>query len=123
MSVSFPFFLSLVDSKDAWVRDLCCGPEKGEGWKSSFSRHFNNWELEEVERFLSHIEREAVVNELEDKLKWEKTKKSVYSVKSLYLTLRPRAIDPFPWTLVWKTCFRRYEDIFFSLGKLFEEIF
>ena len=93
----------MADCKDAWVRDLWSGPEGGEGWKPVFTRPFNDWELLEVESFRSCIERVSVVNEMEDMLKWEETKTDVFLVKSLYLVLRSRPVESFPWLGVWKT--------------------
>ena len=87
----------MVDCKDAWVRDLWSGPVEGEGWKPVFTRPFNDWELPEVERFLSCIERVFVVNEMEDMLKCEETKNGIFSVKSMYLALRSRPVESFLW--------------------------
>ena len=78
LKVSFPTLFSMAYCKDAWVRDLWSDPEEGEGWKQIFTRPFNDWELLEVDSFLSCIERVSVVNELEDKLKWEETKGGVF---------------------------------------------
>ena len=82
--------------KDAWVRDLWSGPDEGEGWKPVFTRPFNDWELQEVGRFLSCIERFSVVSKVEDKLKWEETKDGVFSVKSMYLALSSIPYGVFP---------------------------
>lgn len=43
-----------------------------------FTKTLNDWELEEVERFLASIVRVSMVNEVVDKLKWEETKDGVF---------------------------------------------
>ena len=43
-----------------------------------------------------------MVSELEDNLKWEETKDGFLSVKSMYLALRSRPTESFPWLGVWK---------------------
>ena len=52
---AFPSLYDLVVSKDAWVAD--CWDSTGEegGWNPCFLRPFNDWEMEEVERFISTI--------------------------------------------------------------------
>lgn len=54
------------------------GPKEGEGLKPLFSRPFIDWKVEEVDRCLSLIERESMVDEFEDKMKWEKDKDGVF---------------------------------------------
>lgn len=89
LKVFFPSLFSIDASKDAWVNELWRGPEAGRVEAPIFTRHFNDWEVEEAERFLAHIERVFVANEVEDKLKWEETV--------------PKTVEHFPWTLVWKS--------------------
>ena len=33
----------------------------GEGWNPLFTRHFNEWEVEEAQRLLSHLGLEAMI--------------------------------------------------------------
>ncbi|KAL6314646.1 hypothetical protein AAG906_026990 [Vitis piasezkii] len=75
---SFPSLYALADSKDAWVTD--CWDSLGEegGWNPYFCRSFNDWEVEAVERFLSTLQGESV--------------------------LEPRIAVPFPWNIIWSPC-------------------
>ena len=41
--------------------------EEGEGWHPLFTRPFNNWELEDVERLLAQLGQKILVDEEEDK--------------------------------------------------------
>ena len=70
--------------------------------EATFTIPFNDWELQEVGRFLSCIKRFFVVNELEDKLKWEETTDGVFPVKSMYLALSSIPLESFPWLGLWK---------------------
>lgn len=77
-----PLFLhwswkAIAAAKDAWVKEVWCGPEEGEGWKLIFIRPFNNWEMEEVEKFLACIDKFSIVNDVEDKLHWKKPRKTL----------------------------------------------
>ena len=71
---SFPSLYALADSKDAWVTD--CWDSLGEegGWNPYFCRSFNDWEVEAVERFLSTLQGERLVIDLEDRVLWKETK-------------------------------------------------
>ena len=59
--------------------------------------------MEEVQRLLSHIGQEGVVDEVEDKIFRMDTKDGFFSVKSIYKALQPRSIEPFPWRMVGKS--------------------
>ena len=71
---SFPSLYALADSKDAWVTD--CWDSLGEegGWNPYFCRSFNDWEVEAVERFLSTLQGERLVIDLEDRVLWKEIK-------------------------------------------------
>ncbi|RVX16348.1 hypothetical protein CK203_014595 [Vitis vinifera] len=68
---AFPSLFALVDSKDAWVAD--CWDYLGEegGWNPRFSRSFNDWEVEAVERLLSTLQGKSLAAGLEDRVMWK----------------------------------------------------
>ena len=65
---SFPSLFSISLSKDAWVSDVWNPDSDGEGWTPLFSRAFNDWEIEMVERFMLKIQAFRVQREDEDRV-------------------------------------------------------
>ena len=116
----FPSLFDLAVSKDAWVAD--CWDSMGEegGWTPCFLRPFNDWEVEEVERFLSSIQGKRLDADVEDRMLWKETKNEIFTVKSLYNSLDHSCAVPFPWSIIWSP------DVptkvgFFCLGSFMEE--
>ena len=60
-----------------------------------FRRPFQDWELEEVNRFLVHISA-VKVQEGEDSLVWKIERKGKFSVKSYYRSLKDENSPLFP---------------------------
>ncbi|RVW88462.1 putative ribonuclease H protein [Vitis vinifera] len=98
---AFPSLFDLAVSKDAWVAD--CWDSMGEegGWTPCFLRPFNDWEVEEVERFLSTIQGKRLNADVEDRMVWKETKNEIFIVKSLYNSLDHSCAVPFPWSIIW----------------------
>ena len=55
-----------------------------------FKRHFNDWEMEVVQNFLSIMNSRSCHPQLRDKLWWKETKSGSYSVKSCFDLLEGR---------------------------------
>ena len=53
----FPFLFALAISKEVRVKDVW---NPSVVWSPSFSRHFNNWEVDYVERFLLSLHEKSV---------------------------------------------------------------
>ena len=87
---SFPSLFSISLAKDAWVSDVWNPDGVGDGWTPLFSRAFNDWEIEMVERFMLKIQAFRVQREDEDKVVWTTSKSGAFSVKSLYSILEPQ---------------------------------
>ncbi|RVX06525.1 hypothetical protein CK203_023744 [Vitis vinifera] len=86
--MSFPSLLGLPDSKkvcgDIWNSSV----ERGKGgWNPSFSKPFNNWEVDCVENFLVCLHGKRVYKDAEDRVLWIETKSSKFIVKYLYNAL------------------------------------
>ena len=98
---SFPSLYAFASSKKAWVEEFW-DTSGGEGaWSPRFSKPFNDWEVEEVERLLLTI-RGARLNPLmEDRMMWKVNSNGIFSVKSLYNDLSPRRAGLFPHGLIW----------------------
>ena len=81
---SFPFLFTISLSKEAWVADVWNLDGDGGGWTPLFSRAFNDWEVELVERFLQKIQAFRVYKDVEDRVIWTTSRCGTFSVKSLY---------------------------------------
>ena len=73
-------------------------------WRPRFSRPFNDWEVEEVERLLLTIQGRRLNLNLEDRVLWKETKDGIFSVKSLYSALVSRSVVQFPNSIIWSPC-------------------
>ncbi|RVW93513.1 putative ribonuclease H protein [Vitis vinifera] len=101
---SFPFLYAFASSKEAWVVEFW-DPSGEEGvWSPRFSRPFNDWEVEEVERLLLTIRGRRLIPLLEDRMLWKETSNGIFSVKSLYNDLASRRVDQFPNGMIWSPC-------------------
>ncbi|RVW57962.1 hypothetical protein CK203_114398 [Vitis vinifera] len=78
------------------------GGEVG-SWNPLFSRHFNDWEMEEVEGLLRKLHPLVLNRDVEDVLSWKNSKKGSFSVRSLY-------------------CSSQKPLVSFFLGVLFEDL-
>ena len=56
LSHSFPSLYALVTSKEAWVVEVWDATGEDGGWNPRFSRRFNDWEMEMVERFIFSLQ-------------------------------------------------------------------
>ena len=83
---------------DVWDNSRDAG-----GWSPHFSRMFNDWKLEEVERFLLILHIKKVLYTLEDKLFLREAKGGLFSVKFAYQYLSDLEAHPFPSNLIWNS--------------------
>ncbi|RVW12312.1 Transposon TX1 uncharacterized 149 kDa protein [Vitis vinifera] len=74
---------------------------RGGGWNPYFSRAFNDWEVEEAERFLERLHGKRVHRDVDDMVFWTETKSGKFSVKSLYLALEVGCPSLFPSSCIW----------------------
>ena len=82
----------VVGSKGATVADLWeISGSKG-GWNFKFKRHFNDWEMEVVQNFMSIMNSRSYRPQLSDKLCWKETNSGSYSVKSYFNLLEGRRL-------------------------------
>ncbi|RVW54124.1 hypothetical protein CK203_092198 [Vitis vinifera] len=56
-----------VVCKDAWMKDVWSSTNGGRSWSLQFSRPFNDWEVDEVHRFLLGLNGKSVLRDVEDK--------------------------------------------------------
>ncbi|RVW40104.1 hypothetical protein CK203_081942 [Vitis vinifera] len=92
---SFPSLYAFVAFKEAWLVELWDSSREEGVWSPTFSRPFNDWEVEEVERLLLTIQGRRLNPNLEDRVLWKETKDGIFSVKSLYSALVSRSVVQF----------------------------
>ncbi|RVX05596.1 hypothetical protein CK203_027274 [Vitis vinifera] len=100
---SFPSLYVLTANKEAWVSDLWAGSASGDlggSWNPRFTRHFNNWELYEVEGLLRRLCEERVMLD-EDTVRWSMSNDGNFLVKSLYKVLELDSLVCFPVKIIW----------------------
>ena len=88
--------------EEAWVAEGWDGSLEASGWALGFARSFNDWELEEVERFLSRLQRKRL-QDFEDCVVWVGAKDGSFAVKQLYGELESRRGMVFPSKVIWNT--------------------
>ncbi|RVW96549.1 hypothetical protein CK203_020432 [Vitis vinifera] len=89
--------------KDQWVFDAWEEDREVGSWNPLFSRHFNDWEMEEVEGLLRKLHPLVLNRDVEDVLSWMYSKNDSFSVRSLYRSLTKASNDPFPWSIIWRS--------------------
>ena len=103
LCMTFPSLFALTIEKEAWVADIWDPLVEGGrgGWNPCFLRAFNDWEIEEAERFMERIQSKRVFEDVEDAVSWTETKSSKFSVKSLYIALEAGGSSLFPSSFIW----------------------
>ena len=76
---------------------------KGGELEPSFTRRFNDWELDEVENLLGRLCGERVMLDEEDRVRWLVSKDGNFSVKSLYKVLESDSSVCFPMKKIWNS--------------------
>ncbi|RVX20512.1 Transposon TX1 uncharacterized 149 kDa protein [Vitis vinifera] len=98
---SFPSLYAFASSKEAWVKEFWDSSGVEGAWSPRFSRPFNDWEVEEVERLLLTIRGARLSPLMEDRMMWKVTSNGSFSVKSLYNDLSSRRAGLFPHGVIW----------------------
>ena len=118
---SFPPLYALAAFKKAWLVELWDSTGEEKGWSPRFSRPFNDWEVEEVERLFVTIQGRRLNSNLEDKVLWKETKDGIFSLKSLCSALDSRSDVQFPKSIIWSPCVHTKVGFFYweaSWGKV-----
>ena len=97
---AFPALFNLTAHKDVRVADVWDSAREDESWSLVFLRPFNDWGVEEVERFLHflHILHNKKIRLFqEDRLLLKETMTNGFSVRHMYRKLRYSLLTDFPW--------------------------
>ena len=101
LSLMFPNLFRLTAQKNAKAADLW-NWEGGEGgWNPVFLRSFNDWEMEEVDRFLQTLCRKQINPLMEDKILFKGSRNDGFSVKIMYRVLDCSPQVEFPSRSIW----------------------
>ncbi|RVW37057.1 Translation initiation factor IF-2, chloroplastic [Vitis vinifera] len=91
----------LANEREAlWNQVIRGSMEKLEG-DGARGKAFNDWEVEEAERFMERIQSKRVIEDVEDTVSWTETKSGKFSVKSLYIALEAGGSSLFPLSFIW----------------------
>ena len=101
LSLTFPNLFRLTAQKDARVADLWNWDSEEGGWNPTFLRSFNDWEMEEVDRFLQVLHSKQIKHFMEDKILFKGSRNNGFSVKSMYSVLDCSPQVDFPYRSIW----------------------
>ena len=98
---AFPTLFNLVAHKDARVAEVWDSSRVDGGWSPVFERPFNDWEMEEVERFLLILHNKKIRPSQEDCLILKETRPDGFAVKLMYRKLMHSPPTDFLWHSIW----------------------
>ena len=81
MCNTFPTLFNLAAHKEAKVADGWDSSREERGWSPVFLRPFNDWEVEEVERFLHFLHNRKIRPLQEDRLLLKESMSDGFSVR------------------------------------------
>ena len=101
----YPTLYALANSKRATVKEVWDTSSREGGWNVRFFRPFNDWEMEEAQRFINLISSRKIVQRERDKIFWKVDKRGQYSIRACYRQLEGGVLNSrFPIGLIWNSC-------------------
>ena len=107
----------LATNKEILVANVWESSGEDGGWSPCFSRPFNDWEVEDIQRFLQAIQVKSVHPNQEDLMLLKETKDGTFSVKWFNEVLNHSVTILFPHGIIWNTWIPTNVG-FFCLGGL-----
>ena len=98
---SYPSLFNLALNKEAMVADIWYRDKGAECWSPTFLGPLNDWEIEEMVRFLQTLHDQNFLPMGEDKLLLKDVKEKWFSVKIMYKGFDLSPTFDFPYRLVW----------------------
>ena len=98
---AFPTLFILVVHKDARVAEVWDSSREDGGWSPVFLRPFNDWEMDEVERFLLFLQNRKIRPFQEERLILKETRLDGFSIRLMYRKLMHSLPTNFPWRSIW----------------------
>ena len=97
----FPTLFNLATNKEAKVADIWDIREGDGCWSPTFLRALNDWEIEEMTRFLHILHDQMLRSTGVDKISLQDVKDRGFSVKSMYKGVDVSPTFVFPHRIVW----------------------
>ena len=101
MCNAFPTLFNLATHKNAKVANVWDSSREDGGWSLVFLRPFNDWEVEEVERFLHFLHNKKIRLFQEDRLLLKESMIDGFSVRHMYRKLMYSLPTYFPCRSIW----------------------
>ena len=101
LSQAFPALFNLAAQKDARVAEVWDSSVEVGVWSPVFLRPFNDWELDEVERFFLFLHNKKVRSVQEDRLLLKDSISDGFSVRHMYRKLMFSPPFDFPSKSIW----------------------
>ena len=101
LSNRFPTLFNLATNKEAKVADIWDIREGDGCWSPTFLRALNDWEIEEMTRFLQTLHDQKLCPTGVDKLSLQNVKDRGFSVKRMYKGVDVSPAFVFPHRIVW----------------------
>ena len=98
LSAAFPVLFDFAVQKEAMVAEVWDNSRVDRWLNPSFSRPFNDWE---VERFLQVLQNKKIKPSQDDKLLLKEAKEGAFSVKLMYKVLDQSPTNVFPYQSIW----------------------
>ena len=121
LCVRYPVLFNLALNKEAKVADMWDSGGGGGSWSPTFIRALNDWEIEEMARFLQTLYEQSFRTTGEDMLLLKEAKGKSFSVKVMYKGYDLSPTCDFPHRLIWNSVAPPKMGIFFlrsSLGQI-----
>ena len=103
LCVRYPVLFNLALNKEAKVADMWDSEGGAGGWSPTFIRALNDWEIEEMARFLQTLHDQIFRPTGEDMLLLKEVKVKSFSVKDMYKGYDLSPACDFPHRLIWNS--------------------
>ena len=97
----FPNLYMLAGTKGVKVADVWDNSRGHGAWSPSFSRLFNDWEIDETQSFLSLISNRKFNQMEQDKLLWKGDLNGRYTIRANVTLLEGFSDRTTPWKMLW----------------------
>ena len=98
---AFPNLFNLAGHKGTKVENVWDSSREEGCWSTVFVRTFNDWEVEEVERFLHFLHNKKINPFQEDQLLLKEIMNDGFSIRLIYCKLMHSLPTAFPSRFIW----------------------
>ena len=94
---SFPVLYDCFSNQAATISEVLVRENGRVAWNVSFARNFNDWEIDSVASFLGGLQSHIPSQGVDDVLRWNLKKNSIFDIRSFYTTLWVLPNVDFSW--------------------------